>query len=195
VGCWGEDQLRDDQSEREKGRLTVDSLGESLLPLGRLEYLEGAHESVVDAHHRPRIVELPTVVGSREDSHELATSEELVPILDHLVGATDQVQIVPSQELSDYILAKCEGDTTVILSPPDDVFVRVGPEEVAEETSVGDVGGSHDPLHLLHVLELGAEAAVHAENLLVDNGSHGKAVEGVCEGLPQLDVVSPLACC
>jgi len=35
---------------------------------------------------------------------------------------------------------------------------------------------------------------VHAENLLVDDGGNGQAVEAVSEGLPQLDVVPPLAC-
>jgi hypothetical protein len=34
---------------------------------------------------------------------------------------------------------------------------------------------------------------VHGEDLLVNNGGNGKAVEAVGEGLPQLDVVSSLA--
>ena len=42
--------------------------------------------------------------------------------------------------------------------------------------------------------ELGREAPVHAEDLLVHDGRHGQAVEAVGEGLPQLDVVPPLAC-
>jgi len=36
-------------------------------------------------------------------------------------------------------------------------------------------------------------AAVAAEDLLVDDGRHGQAVEAVREGLPHLDVVPPLA--
>jgi hypothetical protein len=35
---------------------------------------------------------------------------------------------------------------------------------------------------------------VHGEDLLVDDGGDGEAVEAVGESLPQLDVVSPLAC-
>ena len=35
---------------------------------------------------------------------------------------------------------------------------------------------------------------MHAEDLLVHDGRHGQAVEAVGEGLPQLDVVPPLAC-
>jgi len=34
---------------------------------------------------------------------------------------------------------------------------------------------------------------VHAEDLLIDDGSNGEAVEAVREGLPELDVVPPLA--
>ena len=34
---------------------------------------------------------------------------------------------------------------------------------------------------------------MHAENLLVDNGSDGKAVEAISERLPELNVVPPLA--
>jgi len=34
---------------------------------------------------------------------------------------------------------------------------------------------------------------VHSEDLLVDNGGDGQAVEAVCECLPQLDVVATLA--
>ena len=34
---------------------------------------------------------------------------------------------------------------------------------------------------------------MHAENLLVDDGCDGEAVETVDEGLPELDVVSPFA--
>ena len=35
---------------------------------------------------------------------------------------------------------------------------------------------------------------MHGENLLVDDGRDGQAVEAVRERLPELDVVSALAC-
>ena len=34
---------------------------------------------------------------------------------------------------------------------------------------------------------------MHAQDLLIDDGGNGQAVEAVSEGLPQLDVVSALA--
>lgn len=55
------------------------------------------------------------------------------------------------------------------------------------------IGGSHDSSDLLHGVEIGAQTTVHGEDLLIDDGGNGQAVEAVCECLPQLDVVSPLA--
>lgn len=63
-----------------------------------------------------------------------------------------------------------------------------------QHSHIALTGGSHYPLDLLHVQELGGEASVHAQDLLVHDGRHGQAVEAVCESLPQLNIVSPLAC-
>ena len=57
-------------------------------------------------------------------------------------------------------------------------------------TRVRDICGPHDPSDLLHALQVGAEAAVAAEDLLVHNSSNWEAVETVREGFPQLDVIS-----
>merc|ERR1719361_920152 len=51
----------------------------------------------------------------------------------------------------------------------------------------------HDSPNLFHGLEVWAESAVTTEDLLVNDGGNGQAVETVCEGLPQLDVVPPFA--
>ena len=55
------------------------------------------------------------------------------------------------------------------------------------------VGRSHDSPDLLHGVHVRAQAAVHGEDLLVDDGSDGQAVEAISESLPKLDVVSSLA--
>jgi hypothetical protein len=55
------------------------------------------------------------------------------------------------------------------------------------------IGGTHNPADLLHRVQVGAETSVHGENLLVNDGRDGKAVEAVGESLPQLDVVTALA--
>jgi hypothetical protein len=55
------------------------------------------------------------------------------------------------------------------------------------------IGRSHDSPDLLHGVQVRAQAAVHGEDLLIDDSSNGQAVEAVGESLPQLDVVSSLA--
>lgn len=55
------------------------------------------------------------------------------------------------------------------------------------------IGGTHNSADLLHRVQVGAQTTVHGENLLVNDGRNGQAVEAVGEGLPQLDVVSALA--
>ena len=51
-------------------------------------------------------------------------------------------------------------------------------------TCVRNVGGPHDPADLLHALEVGAEAAVAAEDLLVHDGGDGQTVETVRKCFP-----------
>ena len=96
-------------------------------------------------------------------------------------------------EGADDLLAEGKADAAVVLAPALHVLVRVRPEQVAEEACVGDICGSHNTLDLLERAELRAQSAVHAEDLLVDDGCNGQAVEAVGEGLPELDVVAALA--
>ena len=55
------------------------------------------------------------------------------------------------------------------------------------------VGRTHHSANLLHGVQIGAQATVHREDLFVDDGGNGEAIEAVGKGLPQLDVVPPLA--
>ena len=54
------------------------------------------------------------------------------------------------------------------------------------------ISGTHDTSDLLHGVEVGTQTTVHGEDLLVNDGSNGQAVEAIGEGLPQLDVVPSL---
>jgi hypothetical protein len=55
------------------------------------------------------------------------------------------------------------------------------------------ISGTHDATNLLHRVQIGAETSVHGEDLLVNDGGNGQAVEAVGKCLPKLDVVTPLA--
>lgn len=109
------------------------------------------------------------------------------------MGSSNEIEVVLFKKHTDNIRAEDETDASVVFLPAVHVLLRVGPEQIAEKPGVRNVGRPHNSSDLLHVAELGGEPAVHAEDLLVDDGSHGKAVEAVREGLPQLDVVPSLA--
>lgn len=72
-------------------------------------------------------------------------------------------------------------------------MARVGPEEVAQEASVRNIGGAGEAADLIKGGEVGGEAAVHAEDLVVDEGGNREAVEAVREELPETDVEAALA--
>jgi len=55
------------------------------------------------------------------------------------------------------------------------------------------VGRPHNPADLLHGVEIGAQASVHGEDLLINDGGDRQAVEAVRKSLPKLDVIASLA--
>jgi hypothetical protein len=160
---------------------------------GRLQDLEGAHQIRINRHDSTRVVELVAVVRRAEDGDQLALREELVAILDDLMRAANQVEVMLAQELLDDVGTEGEGHTSVVLAPSDETFFGVGPQEIANEAGVGDIARTDNLLHLLHDGQFRRQATVAAENLVVDDAGYGEAVEGVGERLPELDVVTPLA--
>jgi hypothetical protein len=60
-------------------------------------------------------------------------------------------------------------------------------------TSIGHVRRTLDGANLVHGLKVRGETSMTAEDLLFYNSSNRKYVETVCECLPQLNAVSPLA--
>ena len=57
----------------------------------------------------------------------------------------DEVEVVSVEELGDDVRAEGEGDAAVVLAPPLHVLVRVRPQQVAQQASVGHVRRPHDP--------------------------------------------------
>jgi uncharacterized protein YacL (UPF0231 family) len=123
----------------------------------------------------------------------LTLGEELVTIFDDLVSTADKIEVVLADELLDDICTEGEGDTTVRLTPTNKTLIRVRPEEIADQTSISDIAGTNDLLDLVHNSEFRGQATVAAEDFFVDDAGDGEAVEGVGEGLPELDVVAAFA--
>jgi len=109
------------------------------------------------------------------------------------VPPADQVEVVFLEEHFDNVFAEGVADPAVGVHPAISHLVRVTPEQVADESGVGHVGGTHDVADLLERVQFGGESAVHAEDLLVNDGRDGQVVEQVGEEFPQLDVVSAFA--
>ena len=102
----------------------------------RLEDLERADEILVDGHHRSRVVEFSAVIRSGEYGDELSVAEELVAIFDDLVCSADEVEVVLSEEGLEDVRAEDERDASLVVRPLLDFFVRVGPEQVAQQAWV-----------------------------------------------------------
>ena len=167
-------------------------------------YLERTQQTLVDAHHGTCIVKFTAVVGCTEQCYELALGEEFVTIFYNLMRTADEVHVVLLQEARNYIWTKGKADTSIVLAPTGDVFVRIRPQQIAEKSTVGNlcmsvlhrgtskvqtsvytyICWSHHAPNLLHGVQVGAETTVHGEDLLVDDSGDRQAVEAVGEGLP-----------
>ncbi len=70
------------------------------------QYGEGAGQVFLDGHDCASVVELPAVVRSREQGDERSLVEELVAVLNDLVSAHNQTQVVLGQESVQDVCAK-----------------------------------------------------------------------------------------
>ena len=107
--------------------------------LAKGAYLEGAQQTLVDTHHCTGVVKLSAIIGSTEQRDQLPLREELIAIFNHLMGSTYQIHVMLLQEARNYIRAKCERDTSVILAPTGDIFIWIRPQEVTEKTTIRDL--------------------------------------------------------
>lgn len=111
------------------------------------------------------------------------------------MGAADEVEVVGLEELCEHVLAEDVADAALLVLVPALLLEDgVGPEQVAEHALAGDVGGPVEREQLLELDQLGRDAAVHAEDLLLDDGRDGHGVEGIHEVLPDLEGELALAC-
>jgi len=154
------------------------------LLLSGLENLEGAHEGFVHAHHCTRIVKFTAIVGRREHCDELPSGKELIAVFNDLVRTADEIQVVFLEEGKYNIGAKSETDATIILTPAVAFLVGVRPQQVAKKACVRHIRRPCDVPHLVHSLEIRAEATVHAEDLLADDCGDGETFEALSESLP-----------
>ena len=159
----------------------------------RLENLERTHETFVYRHERRRIVKLSAVIGCGKERHQLAAGKEFVTVFDYLMGPANEIEIVFVQKGIYNVFAKGEGNTPIVFSPSIDFLVGITPNDVAQQTRIGNVRWPDNVSELFQIGQLGADSSVDAQNFVVDNGRAWQTIEDVREGLPELDRVSSLA--
>jgi hypothetical protein len=161
--------------------------------LGWFEDLEGAHECFIDAHHCSGIIEFTAVVGCGKEGNKLSAGKEFVTIFDDLMRAADEVQVVLVQKLRNNVFPERERDTPIVFAPSVNLLIGIGPKEITQETSIGDIGRAHNALDLIQTGKFWTEASVHAKDLFIDNCSTRKAVEAIGKSLPELDAKASFA--
>lgn len=55
------------------------------------------------------------------------------------MGTADEVHVVFLQEAGNHVRTEGEADASIIFTPASDVFVGVGPKEIAKEAAVRDL--------------------------------------------------------
>lgn len=86
-------------------------------------------------------------------------------------------------ELSGNLVSKEPAGTTGRNSPCLDIL-GIAPDQITKGTLVRDLLGASYDADLIDSSDFGAETAVNAENLAVDNGSENKEVKNLAARLP-----------
>jgi len=125
--------------------------------LGRLE--------AEDRRHVPAAV---AVVRCRPHGHQLALEHVLDALVDQLVRTADEVQVVDRHEVLGHVVPEQPARATWTLAPVLHVL-GVGPHQVTECALVRYLAVPFDRPDLVQGDDLGTQAAVHAQHLLVDD--------------------------
>ena len=134
-----------------------------------------------------------TYVRSTENGDKNAISVELITVLDNHVRTADQIEIMSGEEVRDNLLSETVTDTSFVRFP---VLIHVGwirPEEIVEQSVVGNIGGAGNVANIVHVAKSRRKTAVNAEDLASNNSSDRETVECIHESLPDLDIAPALA--
>lgn len=97
------------------------------------------------------------------------------------------------QKALHHVGAESERHSPVVFTPTTDLLLWVGPQQVTKKPSVRHVRGPHNTLDLLEVAQLWRQAAVHADDLVINDRTDWKAIEAIRERLPKLNAVAPFA--
>ena len=104
-----------------------------------------------------------------------------------------QIQLILLQKSAHDLLSEYIADSSLRFSPHFYTPLRIGPKQVAEQSSIGDISWPYDRVDLFDCSEFWRESAVHAENAVFNEGGDGHAVEAIYEAFPEFNIVSTFA--
>ena len=110
----------------------------------------------------------------------------------HLVGATDEIEVVFLEKSLQSISPECERYPAVIFCPST-ALVGIRPQQVAHQAEVGNWRWAVELTDLVHTIEFGGQTPVHTEDFFCHNGRYREAIEAISKGLKYFHTLSPLA--
>lgn len=148
----------------------------SCLLRGRIEYLEAPIEVLVQFQYRRHVATSVAVIGSAPHGNEGVVEHRPVALHHELVGAGDEVQVVPLVEHGHDVAAEQIPGPARRQAPPVDLL-RVGPEQIAHGPVVGHLLLPVDDADLVEGVDAGAQSAVDGEDLILDDGRKAEVVK------------------
>ena len=100
--------------------------------------MELTAEWIVYFHDGCIIIELSTIIGSWEDGDQVSSGEELVALLNNLMGPANQVDLMLFAEFAYDVCAENKRDASLVFTPTG-YFIGICPKQVAKKPLVGDV--------------------------------------------------------
>lgn len=142
---------------------------------------------LINLHDRRLVTTSVAVVWRREDRDNITILRPVVTLHNQLMSSSDQRETVVVVERFRDILAKRVSRTSWRYSPSAAV-IWIGPEEIAHRALVGNLLNTIESSDVVQGIDGWGEAAVEAENLVVDEGGEREIVEEVGEVLPDVGV-------
>ena len=154
----------------------------------RVEHVEDPVPLIAHLEHARHVAAPIAVIGRAPDGAQLVIVQDLIALLAELVRAEDVVHLVDIEELGHHLGAERvpraagrEGELVALR-------VRVAPDEIGHGPLVRDLAEAVDDFDLVDAMDAGAQAAVDAEDLVVDDDGEGEEVEHVGEVVPDVGV-------
>lgn len=103
------------------------------------------------------------------------------------MGSGDHLEVVGVVELFGDVLAEGVSSASGVHAPAGAV-IRIGPQEIAHGTFMGDFLEALQSTDVVQSLNTGGESSVEAEELVLNNCSEGEEIEEFSEALPHIGV-------